>query len=156
MFPVSNRSNGIGLFRQPNQTINDCCIKAIRIMGRLVDKYGYCSSGESFSIADPKEVWLMEMIGKGPDEKGAVWVARRVPDGYGTAHANHARIRTFQLRDKNNCVYSKDVISFARKKGYFKGQDKDFSFSDAYAPLDFSALRICEARVWSIFRSNTA
>lgn len=126
--------------------------QAIELMGKLVAQYGYRSKGESFSIADTKEVWIMEMIGKGPGVKGAVWVARRIPDGYISAHANQARIRTFPLRDKKNAIYSKDVISFARKRGYFKGQDKDFSFTDAYSPMTYRALRICEARVWSVFR----
>ena len=92
------------------------------------------------------------MIGKGPDKKGAVWVARRVPDGYICAHANQARIRRFPLNDKKNCIFSKDVISFAREKGYFKGRDQDFSFADTYAPMSYIGLRICEARVWSMFR----
>ncbi len=126
--------------------------EAIKVMTELVDQYGYYSSGESFSIADPHEVWLMEMIGKGPGEKGALWVARRVPNGYFSAHANQARIRRFPLNDKKNCLYAKDVISFARKKGYFSGKDEDFSFADAYAPLGFGALRFCEARVWKAFR----
>ena len=126
--------------------------EAIEVMTKLVEKYGYYSSGESFSISDPNEVWIMEMIGKGPEEKGAVWVARRVPDGYVCAHANQARIRQFPLDDEKNCLYADDVISFARKKGYFSGEDKDFSFADAYAPLDYGALRFCEARVWSMFR----
>jgi len=126
--------------------------EAIRIMDELVSEYGYYSSGESFSISDPNEVWIMDLIGKGPDNKGAVWVARRVPDGYISAHANQARIRTFPLNDKKNCLYAEDVISFAREKGYFKGADKDFSFVDAYAPPDFGGLRFCEARVWSMFR----
>ena len=125
--------------------------EAIKIMGKLVEEYGYVSEGETFSIADPKDVWIMDMIGKGK-EKGAVWVARRVPDGYVTAHANQARIRKFPLHDPKNCLYSKDVISFARKMGYFKGKDEDFSFVDAYAPPDFGGLRFCEARVWSFFR----
>jgi dipeptidase len=125
--------------------------EAIKIMGKLVEEYGYLSEGESFSISDPKEVWIMDMIGKGK-EKGAVWVARRVPDGYVSAHANQARIRKFPLHDSKNCLYSKDVISFARKMGYFKGKDEDFSFVDAYAPPDFGGLRFCEARVWSFFR----
>lgn len=126
--------------------------EAIKLMTDLVAEYGYYSSGESFSIADPNEVWIMEMISKGPNNKGAVWVARKVPDGYISAHANQARIRQFPLNDKENCLYAKDVISFAREKGYFKGEDKDFSFADTYAPLDFGALRFCEARVWSMFR----
>lgn len=126
--------------------------EAIQIMGDLVEKYGYASSGESFSIADPNEVWILEMIGKGDGEKGAVWVALRVPDGYISGHANQARITTFPLDDQKNCLYSKDVISFAREKGWFKGLNKDFSFSDVYAPVDFSGARFCEARVWSGFR----
>lgn len=126
--------------------------KAIQIMGDLIAEYGYNSHGESFSIADPNEVWIMDMIGKGPGNTGAVWVARRIPDGYISAHANQARIRQFPLKDKDNCLYAEDVISFAREKGYFDGEDKDFSFADAYAPLDFGALRYCEARIWSMFR----
>ena len=114
--------------------------------------YGYCSTGESFSISDPNEVWIMEIIGKGPGNKGAVWVARRVPDGYVCGHANQARITTFPLNDPENCLYAKDVIEFARSKGYFSGQDEDFSFADAYAPLDFEGVRFCDARVWSGFR----
>lgn len=126
--------------------------EAIQVITDLVAEYGYYSSGESFSIADPNEVWIFEIIGKGPENKGAVWVARKVPDGYICAHANQARIRQFPLNDKENCIYSEDVISFAREKGYFDGKDKDFSFADAYAPLDYGALRFCEARVWSMFR----
>src|SRR4030042_2135285 len=94
----------------------------------------------------------MDMIGKGRGNKGAVWVARRLPDGTVSAHANQARIRQFPLTDKENCLYAADVISFARDKGYFKGEDRDFSFADAYAPADYGALRFCEARVWSMFR----
>ena len=126
--------------------------EAIEIMGNLMAEYGYYSSGETFSVSDPNEVWIMEIIGKGPDNKGSVWVARKVPDGYICAHANQARITQFPLNDKENCLYAKDIISFAREKGYFKGKDKDFSFVDAYAPLDFGALRFCEARVWIMFR----
>lgn len=125
---------------------------AIKIMDELINEYGYYSTGESFSIADTEEVWIMELIGKGPGNKGAVWVARRVPDGYICGHANQARITTFPLDDPENCLYSKDVISFAKEKGYYKGEDKDFSFADAYAPLDFVGARICDARVWSGFR----
>ena len=125
--------------------------EAIKVMTDLVKKYGYYSSGETFSIADPNEVWMMEMIGKGPNNKGAVWVAVRIPDDCIAAHANHARIHQFALNDKENCLYSPDVISFAREKGYFDGLNKDFSFAAAYAPADFSALRGCEARVWSFF-----
>ncbi|MBK8951245.1 MAG: C69 family dipeptidase [Chitinophagaceae bacterium] len=125
--------------------------EAIKIMTDLVAKYGYYSSGESFSIADPNEVWIMEMIGKGVGNKGAVWVAIRIPDGYISGHANQARIQTFPLNDPENCMYSPDVISFAKSKGYYSGEDKDFSFSDIYAPIDFGAARFCEARVWSGF-----
>lgn len=125
--------------------------EAIQVMTDLVAEYGYYSSGESFSIADANEVWIMDMISKGPKNKGAVWVALRVPDGYVCAHANRARISTFSLNDPKNCLYAKDVITFAREKGYFKGEDKDFSFTAAYAPLDFGALRFCEARVWCMF-----
>lgn len=126
--------------------------EAVKTMGELVAEYGYYSSGESFSIADPNEVWFMDLIGKGPDDKGAVWVARKLPDGTISAHANQARIRTFPLNDKRNTLYAPDVISFARKQGYFEGKDSAFSFADAYAPLDFTGLRICEARVWAMFR----
>lgn len=126
--------------------------EAIGVMTDLVAEYGYYSSGESFSIADPNEVWILEMIGKGPKNKGAVWVAQRIPDDCVSGHANQARITTFPFDDKNNCLYSEDVIAFAREKGYFKGKNSEFSFSDTYAPLDYSALRICEARVWSFFR----
>ena len=125
--------------------------EAISVMTKLVEDYGYGSEGESFTIADPNEVWIMDMIGKGPGRKGAVWVAVRIPDDCISGHANHSRIRRFPLKDSRNCLYSKDVISFAREKGYFTGKDADFSFSDAYARADFGALRFCEARVWSFF-----
>ena len=125
--------------------------EAIDIIVDLANTYGYYSSGESFSLADKEEVWVMDLIGKGPDNKGIVWVARRVPDGYICAHANQARISTFPLNDPENCIYAPDVITFAREKGYFSGEDKDFSFCDAYAPLDFSGMRGCEARAWSAF-----
>ena len=125
--------------------------EAVKVMTDLADTYGYYSSGESFSIADPEEVWILEMIGKGEGEKGAVWVAVRVPDGYISGHANQARITTFPLNDTQNCMYSKDVISFAREKGWFDGKNKEFSFSDVYAPVDFGAARFCEARVWAGF-----
>ena len=124
--------------------------EAIRLMDELTQKYGYFSEGESFSIADKEEAWIMEMVGKGA-EKGSVWVARRIPDGYVSGHANQSRITTFPLDDPDNCLYSKDVISFARKMGWFDGKDEEFSFRDAYCPLDFGGLRGCEARVWSAF-----
>jgi dipeptidase len=139
--------------------------EAIQIMTGLVAEYGYASEGESFSISDPNEVWIMEMLGKGSPvqvkdkkgriksvyNKGAVWVAVRIPDGYISGHANQARITTFPLNDPENCMYSPDAISFAKAKGYFKGEDKDFSFSDAYNPVNFEGARFCEARVWSAF-----
>lgn len=125
--------------------------EAIRIMAELVETYGYYSSGESFSISDPNEVWIMEMIGKGEGQKGAVWVALKIPEGYISGHANQARITTFPLNDPENCLYSKDVISFARDNKWFSGKDSEFSFSDVYAPLDFGAARFCEARVWAGF-----
>ena len=125
--------------------------EAIAIMTGLVREHGYYSSGESFSVADPDEVWILEMIGKGVGNKGAVWVAVRIPDDCVSAHANQARIQQFPLDDPDNCLYAPDVISFAREKGYFTGDDADFSFAKAYAPLDFGALRFCEARVWSFF-----
>ena len=125
--------------------------EAINIMTDLVEDYGYYSGGESFSIADPNEIWVMEMIGKGNDNKGAVWVAVRIPDDCVSAHANQARIQQFPLDDPDNCLFSPDVITFAREKGYYTGDDANFSFAQAYAPLDFGALRFCEARVWSFF-----
>lgn len=140
--------------------------EAIQVMGELVSNYGYYSSGESISIADGNEVWYLEIISKGMKmvkdkktgkminaNKGAVWVAVRIPDGMISAHANHARITTFPLNDPENCLYASDVISFAKEKGYFKGEDKDFDFSAAFNPVDFGAARGCEARVWSIFRN---
>jgi dipeptidase len=128
--------------------------EAVETMAKLVEEYGYASTGESISIADPNEVWIFEIIGKGKGEKGAVWVAMKVPDGAISAHANLARIRQFPLNDPENCLYARDVISFARGKGWFKGEDKDFSFADTYCPLDFAGLRFCEGRVWSIFRRS--
>lgn len=129
--------------------------EAIKVMTELVQKYGYYSGGESFTIADPNEIWIMEMIGKGAGIRGAVWVAVRVPDDCISAHANQSRIHRFDMNDKENCLYSPDVISFAREKGYFNGVNKDFSFAEAYAPLDFGARRFCEARVWSFFNQYT-
>ncbi len=155
--------------------------EAIQIIAELVELYGYHSSGESFSIADKNEVWIMEIIGKGTQmtwdkksgryfnkNKGAVWVAKRIPEGYISAHANHARIMNFPLHDGkksisskymkliNNpeieVIYAHDVIDFARNKKYFEGKDSEFGFSDVYAPLDFGAARFCEIRVWSFFR----
>jgi dipeptidase len=126
--------------------------EAIEVMTSLVEKYGYSSSGESFSIADPNEVWIMEMVGKGAGRKGAVWAAIRIPDDCVSAHANQARITKIPFKDKNNCLYAKDVVIFARTKGYFTDKDENFSFSDIYNPLDYEGLRFCEARVWAFFR----
>ncbi|MCK4664014.1 MAG: C69 family dipeptidase [Bacteroidales bacterium] len=132
--------------------------EAMKVMTELAAEHGFCSHGESFSISDPNEVWIMEMIGKGVGNTGAVWVARLVPDGYVCAHANQARITTFSFSEKNNwddinqtTYHSADVISFARKMEYFKGKDEDFSFSDTYAPVDFGGARFCEIRVWAMF-----
>jgi len=125
--------------------------EAIEVMTDLVEKYGYASEGESFSISDPNEVWIMEMIGKGEGEKGAVWVAQRIPDGYVSGHANQARITSFPMNDQVNCLFAKDVISFAREKGWFDGKNTDFSFSDIYAPVDFSGARFSDARVFAGF-----
>lgn len=127
--------------------------EAIDIIVDLANTYGYCSSGESFSLIDTEEAWIMELIGKGPEDKGIVWVARRIPDGYVSAHANQARITTFPWNDPENCLYAPDVADVARKFGWFEGEDKDFSFAEAYAPADFGALRGCEARVWAFFRT---
>lgn len=126
--------------------------EAIKIMTNLVDEYGYYSSGESFSIGDANEAWILEMLGKGEGNKGTVWAAVRIPDGYVSGHANQARITKIKLDDPENYLYSPDVISFAREKGYFTGEDSEFNFSDAYAPLDFGGIRFCDARVWSLFR----
>ncbi|MDE5975861.1 MAG: C69 family dipeptidase, partial [Muribaculaceae bacterium] len=125
--------------------------EAIKVMTELVEKYGYASSGESFSIADKDEVWVMEMIGKGA-EKGAVWIAVRIPDDAISGHANEPRIRKVNLKDKKNVMYSKDLIPFARKRGYFSGKDEDFSFADVFAEHDTATRRGCDARVWSFFR----
>lgn len=159
--------------------------QAIYIMAKLVEEFGYYSSGESFSIADPNEVWILDLIGKGNKmvtdkkgktynaNKGAVWVARRIPDGYVSGHANQARITTFPLADKKTTnsitsknldkiynpevetVYAYDVISFARENGYYIGTDQQFSFSDVYNPVDFSGARFCELRVWAMFNKVT-
>src|SRR5574344_945575 len=166
--------------------------EAIAVMADLVDKYGYSSEGESFSICDPNEVWIFEIIGKGTAQydtikgkpvlkkafkgfkEGAVWVARRIPDGYVCGHANQARITTFPLEVKGShksissknmkyinapeveCVYAADVISFARMRGWFNGKDEEFSFADTYAPLTFSGVRGCDARVYAMFRRVNA
>lgn len=147
--------------------------EAIRNIAELTAKYGYISEGESFSIADTEEVWIMELIGKGKFEKGMVWVARRIPDGYVSGHANQARITTFPLAKKNktsltskdfkkfmtdmnvDCIYADDVISFAKKNNLYFGKDEDFSFSDVYAPVDFSGARGCDMRVWAMFNKVT-
>lgn len=126
--------------------------EAIKTIDHLMQTYGYASSGESFSIADPHEVWLMEIIGKGNFSKGAVWVAGKIPDGYVSAHANQARIRTFPRNDPT-WKHSQDVVSFAREQGIYHGSDKDFSFSDVYDPVTFEGARFCEARVFSFFKS---
>jgi dipeptidase len=146
--------------------------EAIKVMSELVSEYGYASAGESFSIADPNEVWIFEIIGKGQGNKGALWVARLVPDGYVCAHANQARIQTFPLATKKKnsiaitskdltrifdpiveCVYAYDVIDVARAKNLYTGADQDFSFSDTYNPITFEGARFCEVRVWSFFKS---
>ena len=133
--------------------------EAIKVIAGLFDEYGYYSSGESFSISDKNEVWIMELIGKGEGQKGALWVALLVPDGYVCAHANQARITTFDFQEKNDwfnesqtVFHAPDVVSFARAKGWYSGKDKDFSFSDVYAPVDFGGARFCEMRVWSFFK----
>ena len=125
--------------------------EAISVMTRLVETYGFCSEGETFTICDPNEAWIMEMMGKGPGSKGVVWVAVRIPVDAICAHANQSRIRTFDQKDKKNVMFSKDCIKFARSKGWFTGKDKDFSFCDVYAAPTFSGRRACEARVWSFF-----
>ena len=148
--------------------------EAIRCMAQLVEEYGYNSSGESITVCDPNEAWIMEIIGKGPDRNGAVWVALRIPDDCICAHANLSRIRHFPLEGKKpknsksisskhlqhilnpqvECVYAWDVIDFAREKGYFSGHDEEFSFRDAYCPIDFENVRYADARVWSFFRHH--
>ena len=125
--------------------------EAIKWMTELVAKYGYASEGESFSIGDPNEIWIMDMIGKGPGEIGAVWVAIRIPDDCIAGHANNPRIWKFDMKDKKNVMYSKDVITFAKKKGLYSGKDADFAFAPVYQKFDAGALRGCDARVWSYF-----
>ncbi len=146
--------------------------EAIRCMAELVEQYGYNSTGESITVCDPDEAWILEMVGKGPGHKGAVWVALRIPDDCICAHANLSRIRQFPLEKKRSfksissknlgwiarpeveCVYAADVISFAREQGFFSGKDEDFSFRDAYCPIDFENVRYADARVWSFFRHH--
>ncbi len=140
----------MGLALQRSATARE----AIQCMADLVAEYGYKSTGETLTICDKNEAWIMEIIGKGPGRKGAVWVALRVPDDCITAHANLSRIRQFPLKDKENCMYAKDVISFAREMGFFKGKDEDFSFRDAYCPIDFENVRYADTRVWSFFRHH--
>ncbi len=148
--------------------------EAISCMAALVEEYGYNSSGESITVCDPNEAWIMEIIGKGPDRKGAVWVALRIPDDCICAHANLSRIRQFPLEKKRSfksissknlrhinrpeveCVYAHDVITLARELGYYSGADDRFSFRDAYCPIDFENVRYADARVWSFFRHHTA
>ena len=125
--------------------------EAIQVMTTLAQTYGYNSGGETFTICDPNEAWIMEMMGKGPGSKGVVWVALRVPDDAICAHANQSRITKFNMSDKANVLYSKDVVSFARSKGWFTGKDKDFSWRDTYAKPTFGGRRFCDARVWSFF-----
>ncbi len=126
--------------------------EAIRVMTTLTETYGYNSEGETFTICDPNEAWIMEMMGKGPGSKGVVWVAMRIPDDAICAHANQSRIGKFNMKDKHNVLYSKDVVKFARKMGWFTGKDADFSWKDAYAKPDFGGRRFCDARVWAFFR----
>lgn len=125
--------------------------EAIRIMDQLAKTYGYKDTGESFSIGDKDEVWVVEFIGKGEYGKGALWVAARVPDGYIAAHANQARIRKIDWKDKENWMYAEDIVDFARDKGWFKGRKRDFSFVDVYDPVSPRSLMLCESRVWSIY-----
>ena len=125
--------------------------EAIKVMTTLAQTYGYCSSGESFTICDPNEAWIMEMLGKGPGSKGVVWVAQRIPDNAISGHANQSRIGKFNMKDKKNVMYSKDVIKFARDKGWFTGKDADFSWKMVYSAPDFAGRRICDARVWAFF-----
>ena len=125
--------------------------EAIATIVDLANTYGYPSEGETFSIADTEEAWVMDLVGKGPSNKGIVWVARRIPDGYICSHANQARITRFPQDDPDNCMFAPDVVSYAREQGWFEGEDADFSFRDAYNPLDFGGARACDARAWSAF-----
>jgi len=125
--------------------------EAIETIVSLANEYGYPSEGESFSIADTQEAWVMDLVGKGSDNKGIVWVARRIPDGYICAHANQARITRFPQNDPENCLFAPDVVEYARQMGWYSGRDEDFSFRDAYNPLDFGGARACDARAWSAF-----
>jgi dipeptidase len=129
--------------------------EAIQVIAALTDEYGYASTGESFSLADPDEVWIMEIVGTGPGGKGAIWVARRIPEGYISAHANMSRIGTFPLHDPEHCLYSENVISFAIEKGYYDPDSGEpFRFNRAYDVVDPGKRRYCAARVWSIFRRS--
>lgn len=125
--------------------------EAIKVMTTLTNQYGYNSEGETFTICDPNEAWIMEMMGKGPGSKGTVWVAMRIPDDAICGHANQSRISKFNMKDKKNVMYAKDVVKFAREKGWYSGKDADFSWKDVYAKPDFSGRRFCDARVWSFF-----
>ena len=125
--------------------------EAIKVMTTLAETYGYCSEGETFTICDPHEAWIMEMMGKGPGSKGVVWVAQRIPDNAICGHANQSRIGKFNMKDKDNVMYSKDVVKFARKMGWYSGKDADFNWKMTYAKPDFSGRRICDARVWAFF-----
>ena len=130
--------------------------EAIGVMTSLVEKYGYCSEGETFTICDPEEAWIMEMMGAPGSKPSVVWVAIRIPDDAICAHANQSRITTFDQKDKENVMFSKNVIKYARQRGWFNGKDQDFSFNAAYAAPDFSGRRYCEARVWSFFNHFTS
>lgn len=125
--------------------------EAIKVMTTLAETYGYCSEGETFTICDPNEAWVMEMMGKGPGSRGVVWVAQRIPDNAICGHANQSRIGKFDMNDKENVLYSKDVVKYARKMGWFSGKDADFNWKQTYAKPDFSGRRFCDARVWSFF-----
>ena len=130
--------------------------EAIKVMTSLAETYGYCSEGETFTICDPKEAWIMEMMGKGPGSKGVVWVAMRIPDNAICGHANQSRIGKFDMKDKENVLYAKDVVKFARQKGWYEGKDADFSWKMTYAFPDFGGRRYCDARVWSFFNRYKA